>query len=228
VFEAGFLLQRVMIIVPLVLSLTVHEWAHAASAAYLGDDTAQRQGRLTLDPTVHIDPLGTLLLPLMGIPFGWARPVPVNPARFRRDVPMRRGMVLTAAAGPFSNLVLAVVGAIAHGLWIRFGQEDSLRGGVSALLQTTIVMNVALAVFNMLPIPPLDGSRVVDGLMPPRWERAWAKYCQYGPWLLLFIIMAPNVLDISILGWPLEQMGRLARGLVGLVAGQPSYAADTD
>jgi len=214
-----------MIIVPLILSLTVHEWAHAASAAYLGDDTAQREGRLTLDPTVHIDPLGTLLLPLLGIPFGWARPVPVNPARFRRDVPMRRGMVLTAAAGPFSNLVLAVVCSIVYGLWIRFGQPESLGGGASALLRTTILMNVALAVFNMLPVPPLDGSRVVDGLMPARWERAWQTYCQYGPWLLLFIIVAPQVLDVSILGWPLEQMGRVAWGLVGLIAGDASYAS---
>jgi Zn-dependent protease len=224
VLGASFLLDRLIIIVPLILSLTVHEWAHAASAAYLGDDTAQRQGRLTLDPTVHIDPIGTLLLPLLGIPFGWARPVPVNPARFRRDVPMRRGMMLTAAAGPFSNLVLAVVCSVAFGLWIRFGREDSLAGGASALLQTSIVMNIGLAVFNMLPIPPLDGSRVVDGLMPARWERTWEKYCQYGPWLLLFIIMAPRVLDVSVLGWPLEQMGRVASGLVGLVAGDAARA----
>ena len=213
-----------MIIVPLILSLTVHEWAHAASAAYLGDDTAQRDGRLTLDPTVHIDPLGTLLLPLLGIPFGWARPVPVNPARFRRDVPMRRGMVLTAAAGPFSNVVLALICTIIFGLWKRFGQEDVLKGGAVAFLQTTIVMNMGLAVFNMLPFPPLDGSRVVDGLMPARWERGWQKFCQIGPWLLLFVILAPRVLDVSIIGWPLEQMGRVTSGLVGWIAGEPSYA----
>ena len=220
-FESSFLLQRLMIILPLILSLTVHEWAHAASAYYFGDDTAQRQGRLTLDPTVHIDPLGTLLLPLLGIPFGWARPVPVNPARFRRDVPMRRGMMLTAAAGPFSNVILALVCSIAYGLFIRFGKDDTWHGGAAALFQTTIIMNIALAIFNMLPIPPLDGSRVVDGLMPARWERVWEKYSQYGPWLLFVIIAAPRALDFSILGWPMEQMGRVAWGLVGLVAGQP-------
>jgi Zn-dependent protease len=213
-----------MIIVPLILSLTVHEWAHAASAAYLGDDTARREGRLTLDPTVHIDPLGTLLLPLLGIPFGWARPVPVNPARFRRDVPMRRGMVLTAAAGPFSNVVLALLCTIIFGLWRRFGHEDVLKGGAVAFLQTTIVMNMGLAVFNMLPFPPLDGSRVVDGLMPARWEPGWQKFCQIGPWLLLFVILAPRVLDVSIIGWPLEQMSRVTSGLVGWIAGEPSYA----
>src|SRR5688572_26569558 len=96
-----------MMLIPLVLSLTVHEWAHAMSAYRLGDDTAAREGRLTLNPIVHIDPLGTLLLPLMGVPFGWAKPVPVVPTRFRRDVNMSTGMMITAAAGPFSNLVLA-------------------------------------------------------------------------------------------------------------------------
>jgi Zn-dependent protease len=219
VFDATFLLERLIYIVPLILSLTVHEWAHAASAYYLGDDTAQRDGRLTLDPTVHIDPLGTLLLPMLGIPFGWARPVPVNPARFRRDVPMRRGMVLTAAAGPFSNLVLAVICTIVYGLWKRFGGDGALNGAASGLLHTAIVMNMALAVFNMLPFPPLDGSRVVDGLMPPRWERGWEKFCQIGPWLLLFVIVAPRVLDVSIIGWPLEQMSRVSGGVVGWIAG---------
>jgi len=219
VFDATFLLERLIYVVPLILSLTVHEWAHAASAYYLGDDTAQRDGRLTLDPTVHIDPLGTLLLPMLGIPFGWARPVPVNPARFRRDVPMRRGMMLTAAAGPFSNLVLAVICTIVYGLWKRFGGDGALNGAASGLLHTSIVMNMALALFNMLPFPPLDGSRVVDGLMPPRWERGWEKFCQIGPWLLLFVILAPRVLDVSIIGWPLEQMGRVSIGIVGWIAG---------
>jgi Zn-dependent protease len=219
VFDATFILERLIYVVPLILSLTVHEWAHAASAFYLGDDTAQRDGRLTLDPTVHIDPLGTLLLPMLGIPFGWARPVPVNPARFRRDVPMRRGMMLTAAAGPFSNVVLAVICTVIYGLSKRFGGDDALKGAASGLLHTTIVMNMALALFNMLPFPPLDGSRVVDGLMPPRWERAWEKFCQLGPWLLLFVILAPRVLDVSIFSWPLEQMGRVSGGIVAWIAG---------
>jgi Zn-dependent protease len=219
VFDASFLLERLTIIVPLILSLSLHEWAHAASAAYLGDDTAARQGRLTLDPTVHIDPVGTLLLPLLGIPFGWARPVPVNPARFRRGVSMRRGMMLTAAAGPFSNVVLALICSLLYGAWLRFGQGHRLHGAVSSLFMTTIVMNVGLAIFNMLPIPPLDGSRVVDGWMPVRWERAWERYCKYAPWLLFIIIVSPRVLDISILTWPMHQMEHAAFQVVGLVAG---------
>src|SRR6185369_11527845 len=100
------LLQRLMFLPIMLLSLTVHEWAHAYSAFRLGDDTAERQGRLTLDPIAHIDFFGTLLLPLLGVPFGWAKPVPVNPVRFDRRVPMRVGMLLTAAAGPVSNLLI--------------------------------------------------------------------------------------------------------------------------
>ena len=116
---SGSMADRLAYVIVLLLSLSVHEWAHAISAFRLGDDTAYRQGRLTLNPLAHIDPVGTLLLPLLGVPFGWARPVPVNPARFRRDVHMRTGMMLTAAAGPASNLVLALVSAVAIGLTIR-------------------------------------------------------------------------------------------------------------
>ena len=109
-----------MILIPLLLSLTVHEWAHAWSAYRLGDDTASMQGRLTLNPIAHIDPVGTLVLPLLGIPFGWAKPVPVNPTRFRRGVNMSTGMIITAAAGPLSNVVLALLSAVAFGLIARF------------------------------------------------------------------------------------------------------------
>ena len=108
--EQGFLLDALMRLIPLVLSLSVHEWAHAWSAHRLGDDTAQRQGRLTLNPISHIDPIGTILMPLFSpIPFGWARPVPFNPANFTRNIQMRVGVMIVAAAGPLSNLVLAIL-----------------------------------------------------------------------------------------------------------------------
>src|SRR5580698_8792478 len=114
------LLQGIKYLIPLILSLTVHEWAHAYSAFRLGDDTAARQGRLTLNPIPHIDPFGTILCPLLGIPFGWAKPVPVNPVRFNREISMRAGMMITAAAGPLSNLVLAVLCSALAGLLGRF------------------------------------------------------------------------------------------------------------
>ena len=183
------LARSLMILIPLLLSLTVHEWAHAWSAYRLGDDTAEKQGRLTLNPIAHIDPIGTLLLPLLGVPFGWAKPVPVSPTRFRRDVNMNRGMIITAAAGPFSNVVLAVLCAIAFGLVARFSPDAlTARFGVAPLLMMMIQINVALAIFNMIPIPPLDGSRVVDGLVPYGWRPAWESIVRLSPLLLVVII----------------------------------------
>src|SRR5262249_40137549 len=108
-FTGPWLLERILYLIPMVLSLTVHEWAHAYPGFRLGDDTAAREGRLTLNPLPHMDPIGTFLLPLLKVPFGWAKPVPVNPLRFRRDVTMRTGMMITAAAGPLSNLALAFI-----------------------------------------------------------------------------------------------------------------------
>src|SRR5262245_34666958 len=161
-FTGPSLLERIMNLIPLILSLTVHEWAHAYSAFRLGDDTAARHGRLTLNPIPHIDPIGTLLLPLLGVPFGWAKPVPVVPTRFRRDVSMRTGMMITAAAGPISNLVLAVLATLIWGLLLRVTVPSR---GVEMLLMKAIVGNLALFIFNFIPVPPLDGSRIVDGLM---------------------------------------------------------------
>jgi Zn-dependent protease len=216
----GFLLERLMLLVPLLLSLTVHEWAHAYSAFRLGDDTAERQGRLTLDPMAHIDVWGTLILPLAGIPFGWARPVPVNPLRFRKGVSMRTGMLLTALAGPLSNAVLAFGCAVLYGLVFRFAPETlTTSPALAALLSSAITVNVALALFNMLPIPPLDGSRVVDGLVPLRFERYWEGYCRLAPFVLLFVIAAPSVLHVSFLNWPFTQVYRIVGKLITLLAG---------
>jgi Zn-dependent protease len=185
------LAQRVMILIPLLLSLTVHEWAHAWSAYRLGDDTAAMQGRLTLNPIAHIDPIGTLILPLLGIPFGWAKPVPVNPTRFRRGVSMTTGMIITAAAGPLANVALAVLSAIGIGLVARFAPESAVAGsGMSliGLLGSLLVINVTLAIFNMIPIPPLDGSRVVDGLIPYSWRPQWNAVVRLSPILLIVVI----------------------------------------
>src|SRR5689334_20584744 len=133
----------------LVLSLTVHEWAHAWSAYRLGDDTAAREGRLTLNPLVHIDPIGTILAPLLHLPLGWAKPVPIDPVRFRRDVDMRTGIMITAVAGPLSNLVLAVAGSILYGLLVRAGVIALDGVGLAELLKIGIMVNVMLFVFNL-------------------------------------------------------------------------------
>ncbi|HLK99633.1 MAG TPA: site-2 protease family protein [Myxococcaceae bacterium] len=183
------IMEALVRIIPLVLSLTVHEFAHAWSAWKLGDDTARMQGRLTLDPMAHIDPIGTLLLPALGVPFGWAKPVPVNPARFRRGVNMDTGMMLTAIAGPLSNMLLAIGSAVTYGLMLRYSPETlEANAGVQRFITWMIIGNVGLAVFNMLPIPPLDGSRVVEKFMPYSMRGSWEKVVQFGPFLLLGVL----------------------------------------
>lgn len=218
-FDPRELLERFgSFVIPLVLSLTVHEWAHAWSANLLGDRTAEAQGRLTLNPLAHIDPLGTIILPLLGIPFGWAKPVPVNMANFRRDVPMRTGMMITAAAGPASNVLIALVSAVLFGLSIRFGIGEG-HMELFQFLQTMMTLNVLLAVFNMLPIYPLDGSRVVDGLISHKLRPAWERYCQYGPMVLLGVIVLPSMIGFSVTRWPMMIALEAIMWVTRLVAG---------
>jgi Zn-dependent protease len=168
------LASSVLNLIVLVLSLTVHEFFHAWSAWRLGDDTAARMGRLTLNPVPHIDPIGTLLLPLMGAPIGWAKPVPVNPANFRRGISMSTGDTLVSMAGPLSNLGLGLLAAVVFGLLARFS-PGSIGAGTPAagLLARLMLVNAGLALFNLLPIPPLDGGHVAANHMPLRWRAGW-------------------------------------------------------
>lgn len=175
-----------MLLIPLILSLTVHEFFHAWTAWKLGDDTAARLGRLTLNPVPHIDPIGTLLLPLMGIPFGWAKPVPVDVHRIRRGISMAKGNLLISSAGPLSNLGLAVACSVVYALLIRFAPGAVERGsGWAELLGIMILVNVGLAIFNLLPIPPLDGGHVAEALMPARFQAAWETFARFSPFVLL-------------------------------------------
>ena len=182
------LMGRLMWLPLFLLSLTVHEFAHAWAASRLGDDTARRLGRLTLNPLSHIDLLGTILLPLLGVPFGWAKPVPVDPTRFRRDVSMARGMAITASAGPLSNAVMALLSAVALGLGARaapaFMEGD---GPVVFFLVSMLQLNVGLALFNLIPIPPLDGSRIVAWLMPNGLREQWHQLERFAPLLILAV-----------------------------------------
>jgi Zn-dependent protease len=215
VFSSQALLERLMVLPLIILSLSVHEWAHAWSAWRLGDDTAAREGRLTLNPLSHIDLLGTILLPLAGVPFGWAKPVPVNPSRFRRDVSMSAGMALTASAGPLSNVALASVSAVALGLLARFAPGLVARDGATVpVLVSLLYMNVGLAIFNLIPLPPLDGSRVVAWLMPHRLQQQWHALEQAAPFLLLAVFLFGG----RLVAWPIHFLGDLMLDLARLIA----------
>lgn len=163
------LLERLLFVILLWISLGVHEWAHAAAAYALGDDTAEKLGRMSLNPFVHLDPIGTVLLPILGVPFGWAKPVPVQPIRFHSSWSMSTGMLVVAAAGPLSNAVLALLVLVID---VAIDSTDPLLSRVIGLM---IIANIAMALFNLLPFPPLDGSRVVDGLVPFEYRSHWDR-----------------------------------------------------
>ena len=219
-FDENFLIERLRIWVVLLISLSVHEWAHAWSAWRLGDDTAARMGRMTLNPLVHIDPVGTFLLPLLGVPFGWAKPVPVNPARFRRDIRMSTGMMITAAAGPISNVCLALGCTVVLACLVAFNVDmGNVTPRVWQLLQMGIFINVILAVFNMLPVPPLDGSRIADGLMPDSLRPNWDSFCRLTPIPLIAVIMLPMLAGVSIVALPLAATQFLLNLLIQMLGG---------
>jgi Zn-dependent protease len=171
----------------LLISLTIHEAAHAWTADRLGDPTARRLGRVSLNPIVHIDPIGTLLLPLIAAVshfplIGWAKPVPVNPRNLAHP---RRDFMLVAAAGPISNLLQAVIAAaIFRGLL----SAGSGSGVAASAVQDAVVINLLLAFFNLIPVPPLDGGNVALGLLPPALAVPFARLRQFG-FLILYALL---------------------------------------
>jgi Zn-dependent protease len=177
---------------------------HAYAAHRLGDDTARLLGRLSLNPMAHLDPFGTLLLVLAG--FGYGKPVPFNESRLRSTM----GVTVVALAGPVANLALAALCAIP----LRFAGSQLLGGGVyEEVLLAIVQLNCILAIFNLIPIPPLDGANVVYGLLPPRQQYSWRTYQQYGPFLLLFILLlAPGVLATLVFA-PARAIIRLLLGI---------------
>ena len=173
----------------MLASLTVHEFAHAWTADRLGDPTARLLGRVSFNPVVHIDPIGTVLLPLVamftaGMIFGWAKPVPVNVSRLGHP---KRDFMIVAAAGPASNIILAILAAI---LLQVMGGYAALGTTAGRVIYFALSINVLLAVFNMLPIPPLDGGNVLAGLLPDRYAPAIDWLRQFGFIILLALIVS--------------------------------------
>ena len=191
--------QVLVVFLVLLVSLTVHEAAHAWSADWLGDSTARRLGRVSLNPLVHIDPIGTIVFPLIalvtGLPvLGWAKPVPVSPSNLHPN--WRQKYMLIAAAGPASNLVLAVAGALLM-----------LTGLATDLLRIFVVINVFLAVFNMVPVPPLDGGNVLSGMIGGAAADTLDRLRPYG-FLILYALMFTGLL-FAIVDPPAEFLLRL-------------------
>jgi Zn-dependent protease len=178
--------------IALLVAATVHEFAHAYVADRLGDSTPRSQGRLTLNPLAHLDPLGTVLILLAG--FGWAKPVQINPANFRD---WRRDSILVAAAGPLANITLLFVLGVPYKLGLLEPGFLGLSG--VGLLEEMIWINAMLAVFNLIPIPPLDGSKILMGLLPPAQAVSYARLQPYGILILLLLVMTP-LLGSVILG----------------------------
>jgi Zn-dependent protease len=201
--------------IPVLFAITLHEVAHGWMARYFGDRTAEMLGRLSLNPLRHIDPIGTVLVPglllAVGGPlFGWAKPVPVATSVLRNP---RRAMILVALAGPAANLVMAVFWCAVLGAIARVNGNETLDGWIALMAQAGIVINVVLAVFNLLPIPPLDGGRVLAGLLPPRLGARLEKIEPVG----LFIVIGLSA--FGLLGWlfnpAFHVIGRVINALFG-------------
>jgi Zn-dependent protease len=227
------LFQAAALIVPLVLAIVFHEVAHGRVARWLGDPTADEMGRLTLNPLRHVDPIGTVILPgmlaLAHLPvFGWAKPVPVDARQLRNP---RRDMMLVAAAGPAMNLLLTLVGAVALGLLARGiagvgqGEPGGMVGFVALNLINFVMINVFLALFNLLPIPPFDGSHIAEGLLPEPLARQYRKVRRLGfALVLLLLIVLPTLVKGFdpvgvVIGGPVEWVTGHYLSLAQAVAG---------
>lgn len=211
------LIQRIVIwVIPVVFAITVHEVAHGWVAKRRGDNTAWMLGRLTLNPIKHIDPLGTIIIPGLllasgtGFVFGWAKPVPVNARNLHNPV---QDMALVAAAGPAVNLLMALGWAMAARLGIVLDIEmvsmPLIYMGIAG-----ISINLVLALLNLLPIPPLDGSRIFSAVLPSKWAWYYNRFESYGFYLLL-LLLATGMLG-SILGYPLYYVQRVFFQIAGL------------
>jgi Zn-dependent protease len=225
--DTGALLYKVSIwVLPVLTAITLHEAAHGWVAWKLGDNTAFERGRVSFNPLRHVDRFGTIILPALlfishsPFMFGYAKPVPVN---FRRLRHPRRDMIWVAAAGPGINIAMALAAALLFHL--VDAMPPQVGDWVAANLVNAFWLNIVLAVFNMLPLPPLDGGRVVTGLLPPPLSARYARVERYGMLIIIGLIVLPPLIgqqigrDISVTRWilvpPVEYVGRLLLSLTG-------------
>lgn len=190
------LAELIVLALLLLIAFPVHEWAHAWAARWLGDDTAERMGRLTLNPLRHLDPIGSILFLVAG--FGWAKPVPVNIHRLRGNP--RQSYALVALAGPVSNLILAVLfAALYRGIVPVLGIDNPVGYVVGFALRTAVALNLILALFNLIPIPPLDGSRLLTAILPSRGQVIADQIERHGL-IILIVLSVTGMLGRLIVG----------------------------
>jgi Zn-dependent protease len=217
----------------LLVSIALHEFGHAFMAHRLGDDTPQRQGRVTLNPIAHADPIGTLLLPVLGAlhgaasgggggGFGWGKPVQWQPHRIRRGISMATANILVSFAGPAMNLLLALVVVLAHAILVWTGQLDTWGMGVAHyvyektitiefILGYVVGTNFVLFFFNLLPVPPLDGGHIAGAFMPYRYRNQYESLARFGPFVVLGFMLIPPFQKVFLIpaGWCTEHLYRL-------------------
>jgi len=204
----GFMMNLIAGLPGIVIAMVIHEYSHARVADMLGDYTPRMQGRLTLNPAAHVDPIGLLMLFL--VHFGWAKPVQVNPYNFQNP---RRDDILVSLAGPLSNLITSFVALIVLTLMIKFGFPIS--DGVLAVFRLIIIYNINFAIFNMLPIPPLDGSHILKQILPYELSRQFEQLERYS-FIFLIIIIATPVLSYVFV--PIQRMiFGIMNSIVGLL-----------
>ena len=206
-------------VIPLLLAMIIHEIAHGLVARKLGDNTAAREGRLTLNPLPHIDPIGSILLPILcwlshsGIMFGWAKPVPVN---FNRLNNPKRDMGLVAGAGPLANLLLAILFVIIGRFAVELLPQGHFLNWLMTNIQNGVVISLVIGIFNLLPILPLDGGRILVSILPPKYAMKYQSTEKYGFFVLIGVILLSQISGINVIGWFIGTLWPLFAGIVEL------------
>ena len=188
-FDFTYLLSILLGVIPSLLCISLHELSHGMVAYKLGDDTAKKRGRLTLNPLKHLDPIGLLMMLVFHV--GWAKPVPVNPNYFKNP---KRGMALVALAGPVMNIFIAAVFLLLYGMLFYPLSGSEAGSYVLSMINLTASMSVGLAVFNLLPFPPLDGSKVLFSIVPDEWYNKLMRYERYGS-IIIFALVAGGLMS---------------------------------
>lgn len=196
----------------LLIAITFHEYAHAFAADKLGDDTPRRQGRLSLNPLVHFDPFGMMLMLFAG--FGWGKPVQINPNNFNRKVTIRSGNAIVSFAGPAMNFILAILFSVIYGLLLAFTDVLFTSSGqiISTIIEYTITMNVGLGVFNLIPLPPLDGSKILTAFLPTK-ARTWFINHQNILYIIFLVVWLTPISSMIIRPF----IGLINSGLIKLI-----------